>query len=182
MLELSTGLPDYHKGSLILSDGIKSVVSTASWTVAERGWNQFMGHFRVQSQKHFRAQSQGPKLPHALFYAWRGKTPLGPLAYGAGSIQLPQKDFLNFFKFYLLLVARCLCCCMWAFSSCGEWELLSRCSAWVSHWGGFSCRIAWALGVWASVIVMHGLCCPEVCGIFPDQGLNPCLLNWLIHG
>ena len=29
-----------------------------------------------------------------------------------------------------------------------------------------------------SVVVGHGLCCPESCGIFPDQGLNPCLLHW----
>ena len=24
----------------------------------------------------------------------------------------------------------------------------------------------------------HGLGCPEACGIFPDQGSNPCLLRW----
>ena len=26
--------------------------------------------------------------------------------------------------------------------------------------------------------VALGLSCSEVCGIFPDQGLNPCLLHW----
>ena len=25
---------------------------------------------------------------------------------------------------------------------------------------------------------MHGLCCSEACGIFPDQGSNLCLLLW----
>ena len=25
-----------------------------------------------------------------------------------------------------------------------------------------------------SVVVVHGLCCPEACGMFPDQGSNPC--------
>ena len=25
---------------------------------------------------------------------------------------------------------------------------------------------------------MHGLSCSVACGIFPDQGLNPCLLHW----
>ena len=25
-----------------------------------------------------------------------------------------------------------------------------------------------------SVAVVHGLCCPEACGMFPDQGSNPC--------
>ena len=29
-----------------------------------------------------------------------------------------------------------------------------------------------------SVIVAHGLSRSELCGIFPDQGLNPCLLCW----
>ena len=26
--------------------------------------------------------------------------------------------------------------------------------------------------------VVYGLSCPAACGIFPDQGLNPCLLHW----
>ena len=29
-----------------------------------------------------------------------------------------------------------------------------------------------------SVVVAHGLSCPEACGILLDQGLNPCLLHW----
>ena len=29
-----------------------------------------------------------------------------------------------------------------------------------------------------SVVVVHGLSCSTVCGIFPDQGLNACLLHW----
>ena len=28
------------------------------------------------------------------------------------------------------------------------------------------------------VVVMHGLSRSMACGIFPDQGLNPCLLHW----
>ena len=30
----------------------------------------------------------------------------------------------------------------------------------------------------ASVAVAHGLSCSAACGIFPDQGLNPCSLHW----
>ena len=30
-----------------------------------------------------------------------------------------------------------------------------------------------------SAAVAHGLDCPTACGIFPDQGLNPCLLDLL---
>ena len=68
-----------------------------------------------------------------------------------------------------------------------------RCGARASHCGGFSCWAAWALGTWASVVVArglsscgtwasvvvaHGLSCSAACGIFPDQGLNPCPLHW----
>ena len=29
-----------------------------------------------------------------------------------------------------------------------------------------------------SVVVAHRLSCSKACGIFPDQGSNPCLLHW----
>ena len=47
------------------------------------------------------------------------------------------------FKFYLFiylfLVVLGLQCCAWAFSSCSELGLLSNCSMWSPHCGGFSC-------------------------------------------
>ena len=79
------------------------------------------------------------------------------------------------------------------------------CGARASHCGGFSCCGAWALGTRASVVVArglqqlwhsgsvvaarglqstgsvvvaHGLSCSTACGIFPDQGSNPCPLHW----
>ena len=36
-------------------------------------------------------------------------------------------------------------CCVGFFSSCGEWELLSRRSVRASHRDGFSCWGAWAV-------------------------------------
>ena len=54
------------------------------------------------------------------------------------------------------------------------------CGAWASYCGGFSCCGAQALGAWASVVVAHGLSCSAACGIFPDQGSNPCLLHWQV--
>ena len=53
-----------------------------------------------------------------------------------------------------------------------------RCCVQASHCGGFSCCGAWALGAWASVVVVHGLSCSTAWGIFPDQGSNPCPLHW----
>ena len=32
----------------------------------------------------------------------------------------------------------------------------------------------------ASVVVAHGLSCSKACGIFPDQGPNPCPLHWQV--
>ena len=42
---------------------------------------------------------------------------------------------------------------------------------------------SWSLGstVRPSVVVAHGLSCSVACGIFPDQGLNPCLLHWQVY-
>ena len=55
------------------------------------------------------------------------------------------------------LAALGLCCCMWAFSSCGERRLTLRCGARASHCGGFFCCGARALGMRASVVVGCGL-------------------------
>ena len=62
------------------------------------------------------------------------------------------------------------------FSSCSEWGLLSSWGAKASHFTGFSCG-AQALGTQASVAVPCGLSCPA-CGIFLEQGSNPCILHW----
>ena len=68
-----------------------------------------------------------------------------------------EKKFFNLFYLliYLFLAVLDLCCCTWAFSSFGEQELLSSCSAQASHRDGFSCCRAWALGR-ASVVAAHG--------------------------
>ena len=84
------------------------------------------------------------------------------------------------------------------FSSCDEWGLLSSCSAWSSPCSGFSCCGPRALGsmdfssceVWAQQLRLPGstaqaqqlwhmgLDAPGVCGIFLDQGSNPCFPHW----
>ena len=92
------------------------------------------------------------------------------------------------FYFYLFLAVLGLHCCLGAFSSCGEQGLLSSCSSWAFHCGGFSCCGTQAQGgrfqylqYSGSVLVAHGLSCPRVCGVFPDQGLNLCCQHWQVH-
>ena len=45
--------------------------------------------------------------------------------------------------------------------------------------------LSWPLSLWStssrcagSVVVVHGPSCSAACGIFPDQGSNPCPLHW----
>ena len=35
-----------------------------------------------------------------------------------------------------------------------------------------------ARGTQASVVMACEICCPTACGVFLDQGLNPCSLHW----
>ena len=88
---------------------------------------------------------------------------------------------------------------MRAFSSCGERGLLSVAvrrllivvaSLVVEHglqarglqklWCADSVVVARGPQSTGSVVVAHGLSCSAACGIFPDQGSNPCPLHWQV--
>ena len=98
---------------------------------------------------------------------------------------------------YLFLAALGLRCCAQAFSSCGEQGLLFiavrglliAMASLVAEHRLQACRlqqlqhvgsvvVAHGLQSTGSVVVVHGLSCPAACGIFPDQGSNPCPLRW----
>ena len=65
--------------------------------------------------------------------------------------------------------------CARAFSSCGKWGPL-----FIAVRGPLT--IAASLVAEhrraGSVVVTHGPSCSAACGIFPDQGSNPCPLHW----
>ena len=47
------------------------------------------------------------------------------------------------------------------------------------HWlQGTGLQQLWHIQSTGSVDVVHGRSCPAACGIFLDQGSNPCLLHW----
>ena len=116
--------------------------------------------------------------------------------YFCNNIIWEVKFFISMkFYFFFFLAVLDLHFCAWAFSSCGMRGLLfvavhRLLIVVASHCGGFSCCGAWALGAWASVVVVHGLyragsvvvahglSCSTACGNFPDQGLNLCPLHW----
>ena len=88
--------------------------------------------------------------------------------------------FLFIYLIYLFLAVLGLRCCTRArglsLVAASEGYSLLRCA-------GFS--LCWLLLLWStgsrhvgSVVVAHGLSCSAACGIFPDQGLNPCPLHW----
>ena len=71
------------------------------------------------------------------------------------------------------------CCRVQTFSSCGKQELpftvahgLLLVVASLVEEHGFQST--------SSVAVVHVLCCPMACVIFPDQGSSPCALHWQV--
>ena len=80
-----------------------------------------------------------------------------------------------FILFYLLLC--------WVFVAARGLSLVAASRGYSSLWyAGFSLwwlllLRAWALGARASVVVVQGFSCSAACGIFPDQGSNPCPLH-----
>ena len=56
-------------------------------------------------------------------------------------------QYILYIIYYVCILAVMgFCCCVWAFSSCGDQGLLSSCGGWASHCGSFSCCRTWALG------------------------------------
>ena len=86
--------------------------------------------------------------------------------------------WVGFFFPLSVIFTRFIYLCIYLFLNLFLAALGLRCGAWAYHCGGFSCCGARALGVWASVLVAQGLSCSVACGIFPDQGSNPCPLRW----
>ena len=85
--------------------------------------------------------------------------------------ETPGLLFFFFYKFiyFILLLSLLFFWLHWVF-------IEVRCAGYL--FSGFSCCGAWALGTRASVVVVHGLSCSAACGIFPNQGSNPCPLHW----
>ena len=74
----------------------------------------------------------------------------------------------SYIYIYLIVAALGLCCCTQAFSSCGGRMLPSSCKAQASHCRGFSFRGS-PPPACVAVVVLSGLSCSTVRGIFPDQ-------------
>ena len=60
-----------------------------------------------------------------------------------------------------------------AFSHCGVWILGHLCFSGFGHVGSVLAPRLWGAD---SIVVAQGFSCSQACGIFLDEGLNPCLL------
>ena len=76
----------------------------------------------------------------------------------------------------LILAVLGLCCCM-GFCLLAANGGCAVVVTQVSHCSGISC---WGSQEAGSVLVAGRLSCSSVCGIFLDQGSNPCLLHWQV--
>ena len=92
------------------------------------------------------------------------------------------KSFIRYvFFIYLFFLYFWLC---WVLVSVRGLSPVAASGGHSSSWcAGLS--LLWPLLFWStgfrcagSVIVAHGPSCSAACGIFPDQGSNPCLLHW----
>ena len=93
--------------------------------------------------------------------------------------------FLEVYLLFLFLVVLGLCCCAQPFSSCASregapvWLWLLTVVASLLYFVFSWLRASVLLHVGSGVEV-QGLNCLMACGIFLDQGLNPCLLGWQV--
>ena len=80
-----------------------------------------------------------------------------------------KKKVSLFYYFHLILAVLGLRHCTWASSSCGKQGLLSSCGVRASHY--------WLL-LFQRISSRCMRSVVAACGIFPDQGSNPCPLHW----
>ena len=94
--------------------------------------------------------------------------------------------FDKYIPLYIFLTALSLCCCTRAFSSCCEWRLLQFGSCFSLWWllllqsCGTGTHSLWLMGPRACRLQSRGLGCSTICGIFLEQGWNPCFLHWQV--
>ena len=99
-----------------------------------------------------------------------------------GPLAIKRMKFFFFFnKFIYLFIYFWLC---WVFVSVRGLSLVAA-SGGQSSSRGAGLSLSWPLFLRStgsrcagSVVVAHGLSCSAACGLFPDQGSNPCPLHW----
>ena len=101
--------------------------------------------------------------------------------YSLSFLKLIQCFFFFFFKLFIYLFIFWLC---WVFVSMRGLSLVAASGGHSSSWcAGLSLSRPLLLRSTGSrcagsVVVAHRHSCSAACGIFPDQGSNPCPLHW----
>ena len=178
-----------------------------SWLAGSRAQAQQLWHTGLVAPRHVgssgtRAQTHVPCIGRRILNHCTTRQVPAPLSstkynalqsvYNIISQHLPEHFFCFLFCF---LAALGLHCCAGFLQLRGA-EATLHCDARTSHWMAFlvaahglqacglqqlwhvgSVVVAHRLQRAGSVFVAHGLSCSAACGIFPDQGLNPCPLH-----
>ena len=111
-----------------------------------------------------------------------GRTHTDELVSMASLYNVPSK--MSEIKLFLLLVFNIYFWLCWVFDSVRGLSLVAASGGHSSsRCAGLSPSqplLLWSTGSRraGSVIVAHGPSCSAACGIFPDQGSNPCPLHW----
>ena len=86
--------------------------------------------------------------------------------------------FIYFIYFIFGCIGALLLCLGFSLVAASRGYYLLRCTGFSLRWllllRSMGCRRE------GSVVVAHGLSCSTSCGIFPDQGSNPCPLHWQV--
>ena len=79
--------------------------------------------------------------------------------------------------FFFFMAVQNICCCMsfLLVAASGGYSLVVVCGLLIMVASLVAEHRVWSLG---STVEAQGLRCSSAGGIFPDQGLNPCLLHW----
>ena len=130
----------------------------------------------------YAAASRQPSILHLVVYICHCYSLTSSYNFSLMSF---QHLFLFFNKFiYLFIYLFIYFWLCWVFVSVRRLSLVAASGGYSSlQCAGFS--LSWLLLLWStgstragSVVVAHGLSCSAACGIFPDQGSNPCPLHW----
>ena len=153
------------KGGILRAPSTAWQVSTFQESLSGRSTSGQAGDSNLPQKAWTLLSERELRALNSLVYSW---------------VQFNLKRLYHLFKFYLFIYSW-LC---WVFVSVRGLSLVAASGGHSSsRCAGLSLSrplLLWSTGSRraGSVVVAHGPSCSAACGIFPDQGSNPCPLHW----
>ena len=196
VLDSEAGDPDFipsslHQWAFLL---IPQCLSHSTWkmTVTKFDFSFYLGMNDGQMRHPFwhhqstvklwRTNSGGEGRPTCLrpMTTWKWCSDLNTSSEKDVGLGDNELELFFFFLFFYLISfwLRCVFVAAWTFSSCGEQGLLFIAMRGLSLRWLLLLRGTGSRAHAGSLVVAHRLSCSATCGIFLDQGSNPCPLHW----